>query len=53
MVDLPKNESVNYSKADGIVGLDINYDHFALANIDKHSNLLGTKIIYFNNQLIV
>lgn len=48
MVDLPKNESVNYSKADGIVGLDINYDHFALANIDKHGNLLGTKIIYFN-----
>ena len=47
IVELPKKD-INYSKADGIIGMDINYDHFALANISADGNLLGHKTIYFN-----
>ena len=47
IVELPKKD-LNYSKSDGIVGLDINYDHFALANISADGNLLGYKIIKFD-----
>ena len=47
VIELPKKD-VNYSKADGIIGLDINYDHFALSNISADGNLIESKVIKFN-----
>lgn len=47
VVELPKKD-VNYSKADGIVGMDVNYDHFALVNISADGNLIGHKTVHFN-----
>lgn len=39
---------VNYSLSDGVVGVDSNLDHFAVANVSKDGNLLNTKIINFD-----
>ena len=39
---------VNYSLSDGIIGVDSNLDHFAVANVSKDGNLLNTKIISFD-----
>ena len=33
---------------DGVNAIDINIDRFALTNIDKHGNLIGRKVIYFD-----
>ncbi|MGB9847296.1 MAG: hypothetical protein ACPLRH_07305, partial [Desulfotomaculales bacterium] len=39
-VDVPENPYVNYHKGDGVIGLDMNYDHAALAETDRHGNLI-------------
>ena len=39
---------VNYSLSDGVIGVDSNLDHFAVANVSKDGNLLNTKIISFD-----
>jgi IS605 OrfB family transposase len=39
-VDVPKNPYINYYKGDGVIGLDMNYDHAALAETDRHGNLV-------------
>ena len=48
ILELPKKEDINYSKSDGIIGVDVNVDHFALANISSDGNILGHKIIPFD-----
>lgn len=47
VIELPKKD-INYSKSDGIIGIDINYDHFALVNVSADGNFLGHKTIYFD-----
>ena len=42
------NDLVNYSLSDGVIGVDSNLDHFAVANTSKDGNLLNTKIIDFD-----
>jgi IS605 OrfB family transposase len=39
-VDVPKNPYVNYHKGNGVIGLDMNHDHAALAETDQHGNLI-------------
>ncbi|MBU3176813.1 hypothetical protein KPL47_10555 [Clostridium estertheticum] len=39
---------INYSKANGIVGYDINYDHIAWSETDCIGNLLDFGTIHFN-----
>lgn len=49
MIDISIDKSkLNYSKADGVIGYDINYNHIAYSNIDKHGNLLSFDIIPYN-----
>lgn len=38
----------NFDFSNGAVAMDINWDHFALAELDADGNLLDTKIIHFN-----
>lgn len=47
IIELPE-KYINYSKSDGVVGLDINYNHFALSNISADGNLIGHKVITFD-----
>lgn len=42
------SDDVNYSLSDGVVGVDCNLDHFAVADVSKNGNLLSTKIIDFD-----
>lgn len=48
LVDLPKDESINYSKSDGLIAIDTNVDHIAWANLDSKGNLLDFGTIPFN-----
>ncbi len=47
IVHVPKNK-INYSKESGLIGIDINYDHLALVEIDQFGNILAKKTLYFN-----
>jgi IS605 OrfB family transposase len=47
-VDVPKNPYVNYYKGDGAIGLDMNYDHAALAETDRHGNLVDWLTVPYN-----
>ena len=38
----------NFDFSNGAVAMDINWDHFALAEIDASGNLLDTKVIHFD-----
>ena len=46
-LDIESIES-NFSKSDGIIGIDCNLDHYALANISKDGNLLQSKVLKFD-----
>ncbi|PFY96468.1 transposase, partial [Bacillus pseudomycoides] len=35
LVDVPENPHTNYSKSDGVIGVDCNLEHFAWANVTK------------------
>ncbi|PHE52001.1 transposase, partial [Bacillus pseudomycoides] len=35
LVDVPENPHINYSKSDGVIGVDCNLEHFAWANVTK------------------
>ena len=48
IVELPKNENLNYSREDGIVSYDINYDHIAWADLNKQGSLVDRGIIKFD-----
>lgn len=47
-VDVSNNPYVNYCKSDGVIGLDMNYDHVALAEINRHGNLIDWTTILYN-----
>ena len=46
-LDVESIES-NFSKYDGIIGIDCNLDHYALANVSKDGNLLQSKVLKFD-----
>jgi IS605 OrfB family transposase len=47
-VIFPSKENINYSKADGVISFDKNYDHIAWTEVNKEGNLIDSGIIYFN-----
>lgn len=42
------NSKINYSKANGVIGYDINYDHIAWVETDKAGNLIDSGNLKFN-----
>ena len=42
------DKHINYSKEDGVIGYDINIDHIAYSETDKHGNLISFGTIPFN-----
>jgi IS605 OrfB family transposase len=48
MVKLAKNKYVNSYKRNGVIGFDINYDHLAVVEINKHGNLIDKLIIPYD-----
>ena len=43
-----ENKYVNFSKADGIMGIDCNVDHFALSNINRKGQLISSWSLKFD-----
>ncbi|WP_338036465.1 IS200/IS605 family accessory protein TnpB-related protein [Neobacillus notoginsengisoli] len=48
LVDVENKEYINFSTSDGVIGVDLNVDHFAIANVKKDGNLLGTEKASFS-----
>ena len=48
IIELPKNENLNYSREDGIISYDINYDHIAWVNLNKHGSIVDKGIIKYD-----
>ncbi|PHB17417.1 transposase [Bacillus pseudomycoides] len=48
LVDVPENPNTNYSKADGVIGVDCNLEHFAWANVTKDGNYKGSGSLHFS-----
>ncbi|PEI42103.1 transposase [Bacillus pseudomycoides] len=48
LVDVPENPHTNYSKSDGVIGLDCNLEHFAWANVTKDGNYKGSGSLGFS-----
>ncbi|MDH7577659.1 MAG: IS200/IS605 family accessory protein TnpB-related protein [Bacillota bacterium] len=47
-VDVPENPYTNYYKGGGVLGLDMNYDHADLAEINHHGNLVDWQVVPHN-----
>jgi len=47
-VDIPNNPYVNYCKDNGVVGIDMNFDHAALTEINRHGSLIDWLNINYN-----
>ncbi|MBO0962089.1 IS200/IS605 family accessory protein TnpB-related protein [Neobacillus sp. MM2021_6] len=47
IINEEKNEFINYSKADGIIGIDCNVDHFAISNVNNKGQLLSSWSLKF------
>ncbi|WP_253701632.1 IS200/IS605 family accessory protein TnpB-related protein [Bacillus sp. FJAT-27445] len=48
MFEVKQNETINYSKADGIIGVDSNVDHFAVSNINAKGQLVSSCALKFD-----
>ena len=48
MIDEEQKEYSNYSKSDGIVGIDCNVDHFAVSNINLKGQLISSWSLKFD-----
>lgn len=48
LVDVQENPNTNYSKSDGVIGVDCNLDHFAWANVTKDGNYKGSGSLHFS-----
>ena len=44
IVNEEENQYVNYSKSDGVIGIDANVDHFAISNINKKGQLISSLV---------
>lgn len=49
-VDIQEEKYKNYCKTDGVIGVDINYDHFAWSETDSQGNLVDYGIIDYDLQ---
>jgi IS605 OrfB family transposase len=47
IIDEEKSEFVNYSKMDGIIGIDCNVDHFAISNVNSKGQLISSWSLKF------
>ena len=50
MVDVESNPPTNYSKSAGVIGIDCNVDHFAVADVNVKGQLLSSHAIPFDIQ---
>ena len=50
IVNEEENQYVNYSKSDGVIGIDANVDHFAISNINKKGQLISSRSLKFDIQ---
>jgi IS605 OrfB family transposase len=50
IVNEKENQYVNFSKSDGIIGIDCNFDHFAVSNVNKKGQLISSWSLKFNIQ---
>lgn len=48
LIDVPEHPHTNYSKSDGVIGVDCNLDHFAWANVTKDGNYKGSGSLRFS-----
>ncbi|GAB6454555.1 IS200/IS605 family accessory protein TnpB-related protein [Bacillus luti] len=48
LVDVQANTNTNYSKSDGVIGMDCNLDHFAWANVSRDGNYKGSGSLRFS-----
>ncbi|MDM5154653.1 IS200/IS605 family accessory protein TnpB-related protein [Bacillus sp. DX1.1] len=48
LVDVPEKLHTNYSKADGVIGVDCNLNHFAWAHVTKDGNYKGSGSLRFS-----
>ncbi|MEQ2525096.1 IS200/IS605 family accessory protein TnpB-related protein [Bacillaceae bacterium CLA-AA-H227] len=47
IVDVPENPHKNHSRADGLLGLDLNVDHIAWSNINAKGQLIKSGVFSF------
>ncbi|MDQ0242595.1 IS605 OrfB family transposase [Bacillus fengqiuensis] len=50
LIDVEENEHINFSTADGVIAVDCNVDHFAVADVSKDGNYLGGYSQHFSIQ---
>lgn len=48
ILDVEKKKHINYSKSDGIIGVDLNVNHIAWSDINKYGQLLKSGTHYFS-----
>ena len=48
LIEKDENPHTNYSKVDGLIGVDCNVDHFAWANINAKGQLIDSGVIRFD-----
>ena len=48
LLNVPANENINYSRADGLLGLDLNSDHIAWSNINNKGQLVKSGVFSFD-----
>lgn len=48
IIDIRENTSKNYSKSDGLIGVDLNVDHIAWSNINTQGQLIKSGVMAFD-----
>ncbi|GAA3313803.1 hypothetical protein GCM10020331_004770 [Ectobacillus funiculus] len=48
MIEEPEHPHLNYSKADGVIGVDLNYNHIAFSHVNRQGQLLSSSCLYFS-----
>ncbi len=48
IVNENENDNINYSKADGVIGVDCNVDHFAISNSNSKGQLISSWSLKFD-----
>ncbi|MCQ6278614.1 IS200/IS605 family accessory protein TnpB-related protein [Bacillus sp. EB600] len=48
MINVDAKQYINYSKSDGIIGVDCNVDHFAVSDINSKGQLISSRTLKFN-----
>lgn len=48
LINIDKKECINYSKSDGVIGVDCNVDHFAVSNVNSKGQLISSWALKFD-----